>query len=544
MTMPVDKRRKDPRSINLISHTTTRHPLGIKPEGNIYLQENAKSIFQIRSQSLGKLSILPDEVITTILNYLSINDLKVLMTTSKFLYAFLADEEFWKKYYMKFFNSDQDIEWKGSWKNTLLNWENEVTISSIDLMSDYLYRPFQIAHLNYQNIFDGLVQDEWNLKINGINSDGRIARYSHVNDDQFKQLVNTPFIITECEWPKWDLQILRQKYGHVKFRQESVNWSLNSFIDYLTTNNDEIPLYLFDCNSEAIENLRAEYNDIIPKIFKTDYFNYFDTFRPDHSWLIIGNKNSGSSFHKDPNNTSAWNACITGKKLWIMLPPHIVPPGVTTNHDQSEVTSPVSIGEWILSGFYNDILKIPETQMGITFPGECMYVPSNWWHLVINLDTCIAITENFVPKHNLTPVLEFFKYKPSQISGFKLNDINQLIEKLSYKSPEILEFMLKQKQAQYSEQELYDDCGEVKNLPTIPMFEIFKQLLIENDKQVEIEEALQKLSPQKTKGSKTNKSIWTTLKATNPNISSSNGSTNESTSTNDTSGFSFNFAVD
>ena len=49
--------------------------------------------------------------------------------------------------------------------------------------------------------------------------------------------------------------------------------------------------------------------------------------RPDHRWLILGPARSGSSFHQDPNATSAWNGVIYGSKKWILYPPHITPPG-------------------------------------------------------------------------------------------------------------------------------------------------------------------------------------------------------------------------
>ncbi|CAG8793341.1 12830_t:CDS:2, partial [Acaulospora morrowiae] len=83
-----------------------------------------------------------------------------------------------------------------------------------------------------------------------------------------------------------------------------------------------------------------------PDYFTEDFFNVFCKDRPDYRWIIIGPSRSGSTFHKDPNSTSAWNAVITGSKKWIMYPPNILPPGVFTSPDEAEVTAPVSLMEW------------------------------------------------------------------------------------------------------------------------------------------------------------------------------------------------------
>jgi hypothetical protein len=47
----------------------------------------------------------------------------------------------------------------------------------------------------------------------------------------------------------------------------------------------------------------------VPPHFADDLFEALgEEARPDYRWLIIGPKGSGSSFHVDPNATSAWNA--------------------------------------------------------------------------------------------------------------------------------------------------------------------------------------------------------------------------------------------
>ncbi len=66
----------------------------------------------------------------------------------------------------------------------------------------------------------------------------------------------------------------------------------------------------------------------VPEYFAEDLFGVLgEDARPHHRWLIMGPARSGSSFHKDPNATSAWNAVIKGSKKWILFPPHVTPPG-------------------------------------------------------------------------------------------------------------------------------------------------------------------------------------------------------------------------
>ncbi len=74
---------------------------------------------------------------------------------------------------------------------------------------------------------------------------------------------------------------------------------------------------------------------------------------------------TGSIFHIDPNQTNAWNVCISGRKKWIFYPPSVSPPGVKSSPDGAEVAVPISTGEWLLSfwRFHLEARKHPNPAM-------------------------------------------------------------------------------------------------------------------------------------------------------------------------------------
>ncbi|KAF1811370.1 Clavaminate synthase-like protein [Eremomyces bilateralis CBS 781.70] len=389
------------------------HPLRIRPSGNAYTSRtNLKA-------GAGAFQRLEDELLMSLLEILSPGDLAGLGRTCKFLYAFTRHDELWRDLFIR--QGHSNFKWHGSWRNTLLGLP-QAKASAIDcsnVFADALYRPYQCACINVPEF------------VSNIPSGNEVPRLSDLSFEEYSgEWQHKPFILTEPvkQWPiyqEWSVETLLEKHRDIIFRAEAVDWPLEKYVDYMKDNNDESPLYLFDHDFAEKMNLSIDSNKTQaldyspPSCFGPDLFTLLGSDRPHHRWLIIGPARSGSTFHKDPNNTSAWNAVITGSKYWLMFPSssNTPPPGVFVTSDGAEVTAPLSIAEYLLT-FHEIARRTPGCREGICHAGEVLHVPAGWFHMVVNLEDGIAVTQNFVPESKLPDVLAFMRDSPEQVSGF------------------------------------------------------------------------------------------------------------------------------
>lgn len=393
-----------------LSMDVAPHPNGIRPAGN-----KVSRVQPSVGNATDYFKLLPDEIVFNLLQILpSTRDLLNLSHTCKRLYAFSLSEELWKDIYT---GTGCDRDWRGTWRDSCLGIDGVTSqIQVPDVYSDLLFKPYLNSQIDPSHYLP-------NRKSN------MIPRFDEMTLEEFERHnTHRPFILTQQirNWPAlkyWTTESLLQRYADVHFRAECVDWTLKRYVKYMQNNRDESPLYLFDSHfaqkttttSPSHSSLADDYH--VPECFDEDAFKILAEERPDHRWLIVGPARSGSTFHKDPNGTCAWNAVITGSKLWIMLPPDTPPPGVYVSQDESEVTAPLSIAEWLVT-YHRAARSTKGFMEGVCGPGEILYVPSGWWHLVVNLDECIAVTQNFVPKAYIGKVLKFLRDKKDQVSGF------------------------------------------------------------------------------------------------------------------------------
>jgi hypothetical protein len=266
-----------------------RHPLGVKPSGNALTSSHDASTF------MGLFGRLPDALLMTVLENFDQQLLVNLGGTCRGLYAYCSHDQLWRELAIN--SMTHDFDYRGSWRSSLrrLPTAQLAKVDCSTLFSDALHRPFYCSQI----ALDPYVAN--------ISSKHEISRLYDVSLEDFREnWVDRPFILTSPvkQWKvykAWSEDELLAQYAETVFRAESVDWPLAKFVKYMSTTIDESPLYLFDKDFKTKMKLEGVYD--VPAAFQEDLFTVLGKERPDHQWLIIGSKRSGSTFHKDPNAT-------------------------------------------------------------------------------------------------------------------------------------------------------------------------------------------------------------------------------------------------
>jgi len=240
------------------------------------------------------------------------------------------------------------------------------------------------------------------------------VRCNHLSTERFVRQYErtcTPVVLMGCadHWlarTNWTFEALLKKYANTLFKcgeddeGYKVKIKLKYFLEYLTKQQDDSPMYVFDNSFDEHPVAKALMQDFdVPKYFREDLFSLVgEKPRPPYRWWLIGPKRSGTGVHIDPLGTSAWNTLVRGRKRWVLFPPGInkqVVKGrsfIKPGEDDEAIDYFTTILPRIKNALKNSGLPVLDF---IQYPGDTIFVPGKWWHAVLNIDDTVAITQNF-----------------------------------------------------------------------------------------------------------------------------------------------------
>ncbi|CAG8483560.1 7747_t:CDS:2, partial [Scutellospora calospora] len=254
---------------------------------------------------------------------------------------------------------------------------------------------------------------------------------SQVSREEFiekYEVPGLPVVITGCSkaWTaeiKWNKEELLRNYARHKFKigeddkRNPVHMTFKYYMHYLETEGlkDDSPLYIFDSsfgrrgkskktsveepkrkdlNPKSRECLLKDYK--VPTYFDDDLFRFTsERRRPPYRWFVLGGERSGTGIHIDPLGTSAWNTLLVGHKRWCLFPPStsrrlIDPP--MKQKDRESVTWFTCVLPKLLEVQEENSKSLAEEYGMVEVlqrPGETMFVPGGWYHVVMNLGKII-----------------------------------------------------------------------------------------------------------------------------------------------------------
>ncbi|KAG0245942.1 hypothetical protein B0O80DRAFT_463970 [Mortierella sp. GBAus27b] len=384
-----------------------------------------------RDISLGSLCRLTDAlIIEGVLMHLAAKDLCSLALTSRFLHVFSRNDVLWRRLYFKERDRKSTrLVFRGTWLLTYLfpTPEQDDACAKHPLVthpvhlqgvySEYLHTQWLRSNTFFGHFYPppplpppeatGIRQvPDLSIPVEDYQSMDLDAFYKRYAYPSRPVMFQNSGVETWPAWKQWTLEALVEKYGDVPFRVSNIDSNIDPTIDlcfkdflhYVRYNRDQDPLYLFDHRfADTIPEMKSAYE--VPKYFEVDFFSLLKgSARPPYRWILIGPQRTGAPWHIDPSGTSAWNTLLSGHKRWALYPPHMVPPG----HNPLSSRRLTSV-EWYLDVYPTLPPEVKPLEI-VQCPGQTIFVPAGWWHMVLNMDDTVAVTQNFVDETNLTLV--------------------------------------------------------------------------------------------------------------------------------------------
>lgn len=188
---------------------------------------------------------------------------------------------------------------------------------------------------------------------------------------------------------------LQSKYGETEVtvynckEKERIVMKFLDFLDYWAKHekDEEKSLYLKDWHLKNQAPNDEFYQ--VPIFFASDWLNEYlvDSSKDDYRFVYMGGKGTWTPFHVDVVQSYSWSTNICGKKRWLLFPP---------GEEEKLMDRFGNFPEDV-----NDLCKNVQHFEVLQNAGDAVFVPSNWYHQVWNLEDAISINHNWINGCNI-----------------------------------------------------------------------------------------------------------------------------------------------
>uniref|UniRef100_A0A182WHB9 Jumonji domain-containing protein 4 n=1 Tax=Anopheles minimus TaxID=112268 RepID=A0A182WHB9_9DIPT len=196
-------------------------------------------------------------------------------------------------------------------------------------------------------------------------------------------LPNVPVPVADCG---------KQHYNS----HEKIELTLFDFLQNWESDVPEIQRNRYYLKDWHLRSKRPEYSFYrTPTLFASDWLNEYlvENGSDDYRFVYMGPKGTWTAFHADVFGSYSWSVNIFGKKQWYLLPP-----GEELKLLDNLRNLPFSVTDQTLQDagvLFFSVLQLP---------GEAIFVPSGWYHQVLNVEDAISVNHNWFNGCNVVKI--------------------------------------------------------------------------------------------------------------------------------------------
>lgn len=148
-----------------------------------------------------------------------------------------------------------------------------------------------------------------------------------------------------------------------------------------------------------------------PKFFESDFLNEYAslTGTDDYKFVYVGNQKTWTPFHKDVLSSFSWSVNIAGLKKWIFIREGAEKQHLDHHSDYVKFHNlgefyPRDVTPYLKNSEENVIFAENHVSEIFQKSGNAIFVPSNTFHQVENLEPTVSINHNWINGCNLSKV--------------------------------------------------------------------------------------------------------------------------------------------